>query len=224
MKRPEPLIVGIAGGSAGGKTTLVRALRRALKGVGVLLLHHDDYYLDRGHLPARERAQLNYDEPRALDSRRLCRDLKALREGRSVESPRYCYRTHARLPRVRRVRPAEVVLVEGMLLLAVRSLRELLDVAVFVETPADLRLVRRIRRDTGPLRGRSLASVLRQYVATVRPMHEKHVEPSKRYADIVVSDARDERQVERVARLIRSRLSRRSPAASCTRPRSGSPR
>ncbi|MBM3475943.1 MAG: uridine kinase [Armatimonadetes bacterium] len=208
MGRAASLIVGIAGGSGSGKTTLVRSLRRLLKGVGVSLLHHDDYYRDQSRLPIAQRATLNFDAPAALDNRRFARDAMALREGRSIEAPRYCFRTHARLAGTQRVRPAEVVIVEGMLLLAAPSVRELLEVRVFVDAPADLRLARRIRRDVGPARGRTLRSVLAQYEATVRPMHAKHVEPSRKHAEVVVTDALDERQVERVAALIRRRLAR----------------
>jgi uridine kinase len=179
-----------------------------LTDVRVSLLHHDDYYRDRSRLPVAQRATLNFDTPSALDNRRLARDLRALREGQAIDAPCYCFRTHARLPGTRRVRPADVVIVEGMLLLAAPSVRELLDVKVFVDAPADLRLARRIRRDVGPARARTLRSVLAQYEATVRPMHAKHVEPSRRHADVVVTDALDGRQVRRVVALIRRRLSR----------------
>jgi uridine kinase len=214
MSGSRGLIVGIAGGSAGGKSTLVRALRRRLSGHSVVLVHHDDYYRDLSRLPLAARAVHNFDRPSALDNRRLARDLRALAAGETIQAPRYDFRTHTRRPKLSLVRPAEVVLVEGMLLLAVPMLRELLDIAVFVDAPADLRLARRIQRDLRPARDRSVASVLRQYLSTVRPMHERHVQPSRRDADLIVTDALDARQVERVARLVRRRLARRSPGAS----------
>jgi len=222
MTQAQRVVVGVAGGSASGKTTLVRALQDLLQGITTFLLHHDDYYLDQRHLPPPERARLNFDRPAALDNRRLARHLRALREGQAVHSPTYCFRTHSRLSETRRIEPAEVIVVEGMLLLAVRTLRELLDVRVFVDTPADLRLARRLRRDVGPERDRTVASVLDQYETFVRPMHARYVEPSKAFADLIVTDATDARQVARAARLIKRRLQGRTPAASCTRPHSAS--
>jgi uridine kinase len=205
----RPVHVGIAGGSASGKTTLVHALTTLLSDLSVSLLHHDDYYFNRDDLPLAGRAKLNFDRPSALDNRRLARHLKALSEGRAVSSPRYCFVTHSRLPDTRRVEPADVVIVEGMLLLAIAPLRRLLDVKVFVDAPADLRLARRVLRDTGPERRRELAAVVDQYLTTVRPMHERHVEPSRAFADLVVTDAMAPYQVRQVAALIGSRLPRR---------------
>ena len=224
MPTARPLVVGVAGGSASGKTTLVRALRQLLGGLSISLLHHDDYYRDLSHLPPSRRARSNFDRPSALDSRRLARDLRALRAGEAVEVPCYDFRTHTRRTETRRIRPAELILVEGMLLLAVPSLRRLLDVKVFVEAPADVRLARRIKRDLGPARGRTLRSVLGQYLSTVRPMHDRYVAPSRKHADVVVTDALDVRQAERLARRIRRRLARQAPGASCTRRHSASPR
>lgn len=209
MKRTEPLTIGVAGASASGKTTLVAALTRLLPGLSVSLLHHDDYYFSHADLPEAERARLNFDRPSALDNRQLARHLRALRAGRAVRSPRYCFVTHTRLPDRRGVEPADAVIVEGMLLLAIAPLRQLLDVKVFIDAPADLRLARRIRRDTGPDRRRSLESVVEQYLRTVRPMHERYVQPSKAFADLVVTDATDPAQVRRAAALIRRHLRRR---------------
>jgi len=222
MRPSNCLIVGISGGSASGKSTLVRALRGLLADLSVSLLHHDDYYRDLSHLAFRERARTNFDEPSALENERLAADLQTLRTGGAVSSPRYDFRTHSRRPGTRRVRPAEVVLVEGMLLLAVPSLRSRLDLKVYVESPADVRLARRLRRDTGAARRRSPASVLRQYETSVRPMHERYVEPSRRHADVVITDALDARQVERLARRIRRRAGGPGRAASSTRRRSPS--
>jgi uridine kinase len=222
-RRAQPVLVGIAGGSASGKTTLVHALQALLSGFTVSLLHHDDYYLSRADLPLAERARLNFDRPSSLDNRRLERHLKALSAGRPVPSPCYCFVTHSRLRETRRVEPAGVIVVEGMLLLAIAPLRRLLDVKVFVDAPADVRLARRVLRDTGPERGRQLEAVVEQYLTTVRPMHERYVEPSRTSADLVVTDATAPSQARQVAALVKRRLSRRrGRAASCAeaRPRS----
>jgi uridine kinase len=208
-RRARPVLVGIAGGSASGKTTLVHALQALLSDFTVCLLHHDDYYLSRPDLPLAERAKLNFDRPASLDNRRLARHLKALREGRAVSSPRYCFATHSRLPDTRRVEPADVIVVEGMLLLAIAPLRGLLDVKVFVEAPADVRLARRVLRDTGPERDRRLEAVVEQYLTTVRPMHERYVGPSRAFADLVVTDATAPAQAHRVAALVKRRFARR---------------
>jgi len=212
----KPVLVGIAGGSASGKTTLVAALSTLLRGRSVSLLHQDDYYLDCPDLRLEERARLNFDHPSALDNRLLARHLRALTRGEPVDSPRYCFRTHLRLPETRRVEPAEVVIVEGMHLLRSGALRSLLDVKVFVDPPADLRLARRTLRDTGPERARSVESIVEQYLTHVRPMHERHVAPSKRHAHIVVTDAADPVQVRRAAALIGRCLRRRGPTSSPT--------
>ena len=206
MAPRRPLIVGVAGGSAAGKSTLVDGLRAFLPGVATSLLHHDDYYRDSAHLPQAERAGLDYDRPEALDNSRLVRDLRALREGRSVESPVYCFATHTRQPETRKVEPRDVVLVEGMLLLSVPELRGLIDVAVYVEAPDDVRLARRVERDVGPERGRTEESVRAQWARSVLPGHRRYVEPSKALADIVVTDATDEEQVAPVAELVRRNL------------------
>ena len=205
MRHADPILVGVAGGSASGKTTLVDALKGSLAGSSVSLLHHDDYYFGRPDLPLAQRAELNFARPAALDNRRLSRHLNALRAGRPVRCARYCFVTHSRLPETRRIEPADIVIVEGMLLLAVARLRELLDVKVLVDAPADIRLARRVLRDTGPERRRTLESVVRQYLTTVRPMHERYVAPSAAFADVVVTDAKAPSQVRQVAALINRR-------------------
>ncbi len=204
------VIVGVAGGSASGKTTLVEALPGFLPGVSTSLLHHDDYYHDRPDLAPAARAGLDFDVPAALDSRLLASHLRRLKAGQPVQSPVYCFETHSRLTETREVTPTDAVIVDGMLLLAVPGLRELFDVSVYVDAPADLRLARRITRDVTE-RGRSVESVIEQYLRTVRPAHEAFVEPSKQHADTVIADATNDSLVRRVARLIRSSLPR--PAA-----------
>lgn len=175
---PEaPLVVGIAGGTASGKTTLVRRAADAL-GADGLWIQHDRYYFD---VP--DPSVHNYDHPDALDTGRLCADLDALRAGRETELPVYDFKTHARRPQGERVSPRPVLLVEGILVLADPALRARFDLCVWVETADDLRLARRISRDIAQ-RGRTAADVLRQYLDTVRPMHQAHVAPSRSHANI----------------------------------------
>jgi uridine kinase len=181
-----PVLVGIAGGSGSGKSTLARNIADALPGQ-VLVIAHDAYYLDRSDLPPAEREQINFDEPAALDNRALLADLQALKGGRAIEQPHYDFATHSRTQPPLRLQPHPVVLVEGALLLAVPELRAVFDLRVFVDTPDDIRLLRRIRRDVVE-RGRSLQSIEQQYLASVRPMHERYVAPSLAHAEVVVPE------------------------------------
>lgn len=180
-----PLTVGVAGGSGSGKTTFARALYEALGEEHVTYITHDSYYKDLGHLSLAERAKANFDHPNALDTALLVEHLQALKRGESVEVPEYCFATHARLARTVTVEPRRVILVEGILIFADRALVRELAIKVFVDTESDLRLIRRIHRDVKE-RGRSLESIVDQYVKTVRPMHLDFVEPSKREADMII--------------------------------------
>jgi uridine kinase len=182
----RPLILGVAGGSGSGKTTVVRRLIRALGGQhDVAVLHHDSYYRDASHLPPEERAAVNYDHPDSLETELLVEHLERLLEGDAVEVPIYDFANHVRTGRTERVEPRPVIILDGILILWDRRLRELMDVKVFVDADADVRLGRRLRRDMEE-RARSPDSVLRQYMETVRPMHLEFVEPSKRYADVII--------------------------------------
>ena len=151
----------------------------------ITFIQHDSYYKDLSHLPLEERRQFNFDHPDALDTPLLIQHLHELRQGRSVEVPHYNFATYCRLPETRTVHPCPVVIVEGILILTEPDLRDLLDLKLYVDTDADLRLIRRIKRDIAE-RGRTLESVVEQYLATVRPMHLEFVEPSKRYADVII--------------------------------------
>lgn len=182
-----PFAVGVAGGSGSGKTTVVRAIMEGVAPDTVSVVHHDAYYRDYGHLPAEERARVNFDHPDALETPLLVRQLGELLGGRSIDVPVYDFRTHTRTSETRTVHPSRVVIVDGLLVLAEPALRELLDVRVYVDTDADLRFIRRLRRDLRE-RGRELESVVRQWVETVRPMHLEFVEPSKRWADVIVPE------------------------------------
>jgi uridine kinase len=201
-----PLIVGIAGGSGSGKTTLATDLVAALSPGQAAILPADAYYRDLSHLPAQARAHINFDEPAALDGERLRADLLRLRQGQAVQRPRYDFVTHTRQLETDLVSPSPLVLVEGILVLALPEIDDLLDVTVFVEASEAVRLERRIARDVGQ-RGRSRASVLAQFAAHTRPMHERFVEPSRARATLVVSgeDARSA-MVSRVREAILRRI------------------
>jgi uridine kinase len=181
-----PLLIGIAGGTGSGKTTLAARLVSELAG-GVALIEHDWYYRDRSGLSAAEREEVNYDEPAALDNALLAAHLSELRAGRAVECPQYDFATHTRKHTTRPVAPAGIVAVEGILLFAIPELCSAFDLRVFVDTDDDIRLLRRISRDIVE-RKRDIASIEHQYYATVRPMHVQYVAPSKRQAHLVVPE------------------------------------
>jgi uridine kinase len=186
----RPLVVGIAGGTGSGKTTVAHKLAAAMPQGRCVTIEHDAYYRDQLHLSPEDRAKTNYDHPISLESDLLAAHLSALRAGRGVDVPVYDFATHTRSKQTRRVEPARVIIVEGILVFVEAALREQLDIKIFVDTDADIRLIRRIRRDLEQ-RGRTFASVRDQYYATVRPMHIEHVEPSKRWADLIVPEGGD---------------------------------
>lgn len=180
------IVVGIAGGTGSGKTTLARAIQSGLSPHRPVLLHQDSYYLDSEGLSWEQKSQRNYDHPDAFDTDLLVRHLLALKRGEAVDEPHYDFRRHIRHG-TERVEPARVILLEGILILAEPRIRAVLDVPIFVDTPDDIRILRRLRRDI-EARGRTLDSVFRQYLSTVRPMHLQFVEPSKQYARIIVPE------------------------------------
>jgi uridine kinase len=204
----RPLIIGVAGGSGSGKTTIAEAVVDTVGPERVALIQHDAYYRDMAHLPYEERARVNFDHPDSLETELLIEHLGALRAGRSIDHPVYDFSTHTRTGRTVRVDPERVVIVEGILVLAEPELRDLMDLKIYVDTDADLRLLRRLRRDLME-RGRSLESVLDQYMTTVRPMHLQFVEVSKRYADLIVPEGYNASVVGTVTSLIRDFLATR---------------
>ncbi|HEU5210329.1 MAG TPA: uridine kinase [Longimicrobiales bacterium] len=183
----RPVILGVAGGSGSGKTTVVREIVSALGADQVAVIHHDSYYRDASHLPLEERTSTNYDHPDALETGLLVRHLEQLRRGEPVEVPVYDFTSHVRRAEKQHVAPARVVIVDGLMILWDAALRELMDIKVFVDTDADLRFIRRLLRDIRE-RGRTAESVIRQYTENVRPMHLEFVEPSKRYADVIIPE------------------------------------
>jgi len=181
----QPLTIGIAGGTASGKTTVARRLVERLGNHPVAVLDQDSYYRDLADLPLEERARFNFDHPDAFDTALLVRHLTELRAGNPVEKPVYSFTQHTRTGETLRVNPGDVVILEGILVLALEPVRELLDVKVFVDSDADVRVLRRVSRDIKE-RGRDFDGLVDQYFRTVRPMHFGFVEPSKRYADIII--------------------------------------
>jgi uridine kinase len=181
----KPLIIGVAGGTGSGKTTVVREIIRNIGRTHVTVLHHDSYYRDVKELPFEERIKINYDHPDSLETSLLIRHIRQLKSGESVDVPVYDFSAHLRADETERMEPRKVIIVDGLLILWDRELRQLMDIKVFVDTDADLRFIRRLTRDIEE-RGRSAESVIDQYLTTVRPMHLEFVEPSKRYADIII--------------------------------------
>lgn len=203
-----PVVIGIAGGTGSGKTTVVRRLIDALGDGQVTVLEHDRYYRDRNDLRLEERALLNYDHPDALETDLLMQHVRDLREGRAIDVPAYDFARHNRLPTRERVEPRPAIIVEGILIFADAGLRALMDVKVFVDADADTRFIRRLQRDVAE-RGRTVQAVIDQYMGTVRPMHLEFVEPSKRYADIILPQGgHNDVAIEMLLTLARSLVNR----------------
>ena len=180
-----PVVIGVAGGSGSGKTTVVQRIVESLGEDQVTILEHDRYYRDRSDLRLEERAALNYDHPDSLETDLLVRHVEELKSGRPVEVPAYDFARYNRKTARERAEPRPAIIVEGILIFADAPLRKLMDVKVFVDTDGDTRFIRRLQRDTAE-RGRTVQSVIEQYLSTVKPMHLEFVEPSKRYADIII--------------------------------------
>ena len=180
----DTMVIGIAGGTGSGKTTLTEKLKERFTS-DVSVLYHDNYYKKHVGMTYEERSKLNYDHPDAFDTDLIVRDLLSLREGKTIQCPVYDYTIHNRSDRTLEVKPTRVIIVEGILIFADAALRELMDIKIFVDTDADVRILRRVLRDVKE-RERTLDSVVTQYLTTVKPMHEAFVEPSKKYADIIV--------------------------------------
>ncbi|MGM0900170.1 MAG: uridine kinase [Bacillota bacterium] len=183
----KPVVIGVAGGSGSGKTSVTKSIYETFKGHSILMLEQDYYYKDQSHLPLEERLKTNYDHPLAFDNDLLIEHLHALLQYEPVEKPVYDYTMHTRSSETIHVEPKDVIILEGILILEDERLRNLMDIKLFVDTDADLRIVRRLLRDIKE-RGRSMDSVIEQYVNVVRPMHNQFIEPTKRYADIIIPE------------------------------------
>ena len=186
-KMKDVVVIGVAGGTGSGKSTLVKRLQEAFKNDDVATICHDFYYKAHPELSYEERTQLNYDHPDAFDTWLMVEHIKALKEGKSVECPTYSFVEHNRTEETLPIKPSKVIIVDGILIFENEELRNIMDIKVFVDTDADVRLARRILRDVRE-RGRSMESVISQYTTTVKPMHEQFVEPSKRYADVIIPE------------------------------------
>jgi uridine kinase len=184
---PSPLVIAIAGGSGSGKTTVAQVILQRVGPDRISFLQHDAYYNDLSGLPPVQRAEVNFDHPNSLESELLIQHIKQLKNGQPVEVPIYNFATHSRTERTYTVQARGVILVEGILLFAEPALRDLFDVKLFVDTDSDIRFIRRLQRDIAE-RGRTTDSVIHQYMTTVRPMHLEFVEPSKRYADVIIPE------------------------------------
>ena len=183
----SPVTIAVAGGTGSGKTTIANEIVKRVGADRIAYIQHDSYYFDLGRLPLDPRNLPNFDHPDALETDLLIEHLRALKADRAVDIPVYDFTTHRRMPHTRRVEPHPVILVEGLLIFVEARLRGLFDVKIFVDTDGDIRFIRRLRRDIAE-RGRSMESVVDQYLSTVRPMHLEFVEPSKRYADVIIPE------------------------------------
>ncbi|MGN7943195.1 uridine kinase [Virgibacillus sp. 6R] len=183
----KPVVIGVAGGSGSGKTSVTKSIYEHFKGHSILMLEQDFYYKDQSDLPFEERLNTNYDHPLAFDNDLLYQHLQLLLDHKTIEKPIYDYKLHTRSKDVMLVEPKDVIILEGILILEDKRLRDLMDIKLFVDTDADLRIIRRILRDIKE-RGRSIDSVIEQYLSVVRPMHNQFIEPTKRYADIIIPE------------------------------------
>lgn len=185
--RRKPIIIGVTGGSGGGKTSVSRAILDSFPNARIAMIQHDSYYKDQAHLSFEERVKTNYDHPLAFATDFMIEQLKELLKGRPVDIPVYDYKAHTRSDKTFRQEPQDVIIVEGILVLEDERLRDLMDIKLFVDTDDDIRIIRRIKRDMME-RGRSLDSIIEQYTTVVKPMYHQFIEPSKRYADIIVPE------------------------------------
>ncbi len=205
----KPLIIGVAGGSGSGKTTVVNHISNILGKDQHLLLQHDSYYRDLKHLPFEERVQHNFDHPASLETELLIRHINALSEGYPIEVPQYDFANHVRKEETTSATPKKVILIDGILIFSEPELLELMDVKIFVDTDDDIRLLRRLKRDINE-RGRSVESVMEQYQKFVRPMHLEFVQPSKRYADVIIPrGGKNKVALDMVLALINDKLTNR---------------
>jgi uridine kinase len=187
VNKPTPLVIGLAGGTGSGKTTVANVILDRVGADNIVFLPHDGYYKDLGDLPRAQRTAINFDHPDSLDTALLVQHVQSLIQGQPIDVPIYDFTTHTRTHETRHLVPRDIILVEGILIFAEPQLLELFDVKIFVDTPPDVRFIRRLQRDIIE-RGRTVESVIHQYQTTVRPMHLEFVEPSKRHADVIIPE------------------------------------
>jgi len=207
MKKIKPLVIGVAGGSGSGKTTIIKSFIDSLGPLDAVILQHDSYYRNNNHLPLLERERINYDHPDALESDLMVKNIKDLLNWKETETPVYDFTTHTRKSKGIMKKPAEVIIVDGILIFVERELRELMDVRIFVNTDSDIRFIRRLKRDLKE-RKRTMDSVINQYLESVKPMHIAFVQPSRRYADIIIPEGKNPVSTNLVVTLIKSHLNR----------------
>ena len=208
----KPFLIGIAGGTGSGKTTVARKIYESLHLDSAVFLDYDAYYKELGHLSLEERQRVNFDHPDSLDNELFIHHLESLIAGRPIEKPLYDFTAHTRAPQTVRVEPRDVILVDGILLFVEQRLRDMFDLKIFVDTEADVRFIRRLHRDVEE-RGRSFSSVIDQYLNTVRPMHFEFVEPTKRWADVILPrGGNNAAGIEVIAASIRERLAKKARA------------
>ncbi|MBI3980771.1 uridine kinase [Candidatus Microgenomates bacterium] len=183
----KPIVIGVAGGTGAGKTTVTDQIYKSVSPDKIVFLHHDSYYKDQSRKPLEERIKTNYDHPDSLETHLMIKHLKSLLAGKAVDIPIYDFAIHNRTKKKEHITPKPLILVEGILIFVDKDLRELMDIKIFVDTDEDVRFIRRLKRDIAE-RGRTMESVIEQYLSTVKPMHLQFVEPSKRYADIVIPE------------------------------------
>jgi len=187
LKRASPLVIAIAGGTGSGKTTVANVILKRAGAHHIAYLAHDAYYKDLADLPPAQREQINFDHPNSLDTALLIRHVQQLKASHSIDLPVYDFKTHTRTSDTTPVNPQPIIIVEGILIFVEPGLRDLFDVKIYVDTDPDIRFIRRLQRDIAE-RGRTMESVIHQYLTTVRPMHQEFVEPSKRYADVIIPE------------------------------------
>jgi uridine kinase len=204
----RPLIIGICGGTGSGKTTITNRIIEALSEKNVIVLEQDNYYKGFPELPFAERVKVNFDHPDSMDTPLLAEHVRRLREGQSIERPSYDFANFRRVDETVRIEPRSAIIIEGILIFENKALRDLMDIKIFVDTDADLRFIRRLERDIRD-RGRTMQMVIQQYLTTVRPMHMEFVEPSKRYADVIIPEGgHNEVGIDLVIQKIRSLVPR----------------
>lgn len=200
----KPFIIGIAGGTGSGKTYVAKQLQTASP-EKIILISHDNYYRDRSDVPLKDRKKLNFDEPAAIDEDFFVEQMTALKSGQTIEMPQYDFSTHTRSSDIQKIDPAPVIIIEGILILTDKRIRDLLDLTIFVEADADIRLARRLARDVGK-RDRTYTESLNQYLTSAQPMHDKYVEPGKDEADLVINNNREIKDLEDAIETVSARI------------------